>query len=339
MSNTIEQPIVENAFFEDVVNGLSQPNKSLPCKYFYDERGSQLFDEICELDEYYLTRTEQSIMNQYADQMAAQLGERVMLVEFGSGSSTKTHVLLENLIRPSAYVPLDISEDHLLKTASALRLTFPTIEVLPVVADFTREFALPVPQLEPSHAAVYFPGSTIGNFETLAARELLTNIADLLGAEGGLLVGIDLKKDPAIIHAAYNDSSRVTDEFNLNILRRINNELDADFDIDAFQHSAVYHQDRGRVEISLVSRCEQTVHLADHTFEFFPGEEIFTEYSHKYSVDEFAQLAATAGFSLHKHWTDSENLFAVLHLVNESDNRAKNHQLDREGETPSDPSC
>ncbi len=317
--NTVEQPVVESAFFNDVVNGLGRPNKSLPCKYFYDERGSQLFDQICDLDEYYLTRTEQAIMDQYADQMAAQLGERAMLIEFGSGSSTKTHVLLENLIQPSAYVPLDISEEHLLKTASALRLKFPHIEVLPVVADFTRDFALPVPQIEASHAAVYFPGSTIGNFETAAAQELLKNIANLLGAEGGLLVGIDLKKDPAIIHAAYNDSRNVTDEFNLNILRRINQELDADFDIDAFEHSAVYDQDEGRVEISLVSRCEQTVNLAEHSFQFIPGEEIFTEYSHKYSVDEFARLATTAGFSLHKHWTDSENLFAVLHLVNESD--------------------
>ena len=318
MRNTIEQPIVENSFFDDVVEGLGRPDKSLPCKYFYDERGSQLFDEICTLDEYYLTRTEQAIMDQYADQMATQLGDRVMLVEFGSGSSTKTHVLLENLIQPSAYVPLDISEDHLLKTASALRLDFPNIEILPVVADFTRDFALPVPQRDASHAAVYFPGSTIGNFDTAAAQELLTNIAGLLGAQGGLLVGIDLKKDPAIIHAAYNDSDRVTDEFNLNILRRINFELDADFDLDAFKHSAVYNQDEGRVEISLVSQCEQAVHLAEHTFQFSQGEEIFTEYSHKYSVEEFAQLAATAGFLLHKHWTDPKNLFAVLHLVNES---------------------
>ena len=317
-SSTIEQPAVENAFFNDVVDGLGQPNKCLPCKYFYDERGSQLFDEICELDEYYLTRTEQVIMDQYADQMAAQLGERVMLVEFGSGSSTKTHVLLENLIQPSAYVPLDISEEHLLKTASALQLKFPGIEILPVVADFTRGFALPVPSTPASHAAVYFPGSTIGNFETTAAQELLTNIAALLGTEGGLLVGIDLRKDPAIIHAAYNDSSGVTAEFNLNILRRINSELGADFDVERFEHSAIYNQEEGRVEISLVSQCEQTVHLADHTFQFYPGEEIFTEYSHKYSIEGFAQLAATAGFSLHKHWTDSENLFAVLHLVIES---------------------
>ena len=324
MPNTIEQPIVENAFFNDVVDGLGRPKKSLPCKYFYDERGSQLFDQICELDEYYLTRTEQQIMDQYADQMAAQLGERVMLVEFGSGSSTKTHVLLENLIQPSAYVPLDISEDHLLKTASELRLKFPGIEILPVVADFTRDFALPVPRLEASHAAVYFPGSTIGNFETAAAQELLTNIAGLLGEEGGLLVGIDLKKDPTIIHAAYNDANRVTDQFNLNILRRINHELDANFDVDAFEHSAVYNQDEGRVEISLVSQCEQTVDLAEHTFQFSRGEEIFTEYSHKYSIEGFAQLAAKAGFSLHKHWTDSEELFAVLHLVNETGQVAEN---------------
>lgn len=317
MPELVANRSVQNTFLEDVLLGLCQPDKSLPCKYFYDERGSQLFDEICELDEYYLTRTEQAIMNRYADEMAYQLGRGVMLVEFGSGSSTKTHVLLENLIEPAAYVPLDISEEHLLKTATQLSLRFPQIEILPVVADFTCPFSLPIPRQTPSHAAVYFPGSTIGNFEPVEACRLMADIADLLGTEGGMLIGIDLKKDPAVIHAAYNDRSRVTDAFNLNLLHRINQELGGNFNIDGFEHSAVYNQALGRVEISLVSLCKQTVELGDHLFHFRAGEEIRTEYSHKYSVEEFTTLAARAGFSLHKHWTDSDELFAVLHLVNE----------------------
>lgn len=216
---------LDQELLDDVIHGLSQPSKRLSCKYFYDQRGSQLFDQICDLDEYYLTRTEQAIMDQHAEEMAYQLGERVMLIEFGSGSSTKTHILLENLIDPSAYVPLDISEDHLLKTAADLRDRFPKIEILPLVADFTQPFELPHPQLTASHAAVYFPGSTIGNFEPEVAQMLLSNIADLLGGEGGLLIGIDLQKESSIIHDAYNDSAGVTAEFNLNLLHRMNNEL------------------------------------------------------------------------------------------------------------------
>ncbi len=307
-------------FFEDVVLGFSQPNKRLYCKYFYDERGSQLFDQICELDEYYLTRTEQAIMDTHASEMAYQLGEKVMLVEFGSGSSTKTQVLLEHLLNPSAYVPLDISEDYLLKTAEKLRSDFPTIEVLPVVADFTKGFQLPSPKLEYSHAAVYFPGSTIGNFEPSEAKELLARIASLLGKDGGLLIGIDLQKEPAIIHAAYNDATGVTDQFNLNILHRINSELDATFNVDQFEHLANYNQELGRVEIFLVSCCQQTVAIGGHSFEFSEGERIFTEYSHKYSVEGFAELANQSGFSLRKHWTDPKKLFAVLHLVHEGNN-------------------
>ena len=308
------------SFLSDVVDGLSQPNKRLQCKYFYDERGSLLFDEICELDEYYLTRTEQAIMDRHAHEMAQQLGERVMLIEFGSGSSTKTQVLLKNLINPAAYVPLDISEDHLLNTGEKLREEFSEIEILPVIADFTRGFELPQPKVEPSHAAVYFPGSTIGNFEPGQAKELLANISNLLGPEGGLLIGIDLQKEPAIIHAAYNDSEGITDQFNLNILHRINSELDANFDVDQFEHLAFYNRAHGRVEIYLVSCREQRVEIGEHAFDFAAGERIFTEYSHKYSIEGFAKMAGEAGFTLHQYWTDAKNLFAVLHLVHETEN-------------------
>jgi dimethylhistidine N-methyltransferase len=309
----------DQTFLSDVIDGLSQSAKRLQCKYFYDERGSLLFDEICELDEYYLTRTEQAIMDRHAREMALQLGERVMLIEFGSGSSTKTQVLLKNLLNPAAYVPLDISEEHLLNTGEKLREEFPEIEILPVIADFTRGFELPQPKIKPSHAAVYFPGSTIGNFEPHQAKQLLANISGLLGPEGGLLIGIDLQKEPEIIHAAYNDSEGVTDQFNLNILHRINSELDANFDVDQFEHLAYYDQAQGRVEIYLVSCCEQTVQIGEHLFEFATGERIFTEYSHKYSIEGFANIAAEAGFTLHQYWSDEEKLFAVLHLVHEAE--------------------
>lgn len=308
---------IDQEFLADVIKGLSQPNKRLSCKYFYDDRGSQLFDQICELDEYYLTRTEQAIMDEHAKEMAERLGERVMLIEFGSGSSTKTHVLLQHLLNPSAYIPLDISEDHLLQTAVGLRKKFPKIEILPVVADFTQSFELPVPAIEPSHAAVYFPGSTIGNFVPSEAKHLLSNIATLLGRDGRLLIGIDLQKDPAILHAAYNDAAGVTDQFNLNLLNRINTELNADFDIDQFEHLAFYDQPLGRVELYVVSRRDQSVKIGDQSFKFAAGERVFTEFSHKYSIEGFAKLAGKSGFSLRQSWTDPQQLFAVLHLVHE----------------------
>ena len=298
-----------------MVRGLSLQEKSLHCKYFYDERGSKLFDEICELDEYYLTRTEQAIMDRYAGEMAAQLGERVLLVEFGSGSSTKTRVLLENLLAPTGYVPIDISEEHLLRTADSLRQQFPQIEILPLVADFTREFRLPRPKVKPSHNAVYFPGSTIGNLEQWNAIQLLQNMSKLLGENGGLLIGIDLQKAPGIIHDAYNDARGVTAEFNLNLLHRMNSELGADFEIEQFRHLANYNADLGRVEIFIVSRRRQIVTIDEHKFVFEKGEKIFTEYSHKYTIDGFSELASGAGFVLHKSWTDKDSLFAVLHLV------------------------
>ena len=306
---------IDPYFLNDVIEGLSSEQKELQCKYFYDEQGSKLFDMICELPEYYPTRTERKIMLTHAGEMAEQIGSEVMLVEFGSGSSIKTEVLLEALIDPAAYVPLDISEEHLIKTYKRLQEKYPTIEILPLVADFTQPFELPVASRDPSHAAVFFPGSTIGNFLPAAATTMMKTIADILGPQGGMLIGIDLQKDPAIIEAAYNDSQGVTDRFNLNVLHRLNRELGANFDVDQFRHKAIYNQDMGRVEIYVVSQQDQQVNIADHQFQFAAGEEVLTEYSHKYTVDGFVELAAKAGFSLHKHWTDDENLFALLHLV------------------------
>ncbi|HET6327834.1 MAG TPA: L-histidine N(alpha)-methyltransferase, partial [Planctomycetaceae bacterium] len=209
-------------FLHDVVTGLQALPKSLPCKYFYDERGSELFDRICQLDEYYLTRTELALMDQFAPEMGAQIGPGTMLVEYGSGSSVKTRYLLDGLIDPVAYVPVDISGEHLRKTARELARDYPRIEVLPICADFTQDFALPRSQRAATHAAVYFPGSTIGNFLPGQAAELLRRITLMCGTGGGLLIGVDLKKDVATLEAAYDDLRGVTAEFNLNLLHRIN---------------------------------------------------------------------------------------------------------------------
>jgi len=310
--------IEKQQFFADIVAGLSKPLKQIDCKYFYDQRGSELFEQICELDEYYLTRAEQSIMDLFSAEMAAQLGRQVMLVEFGSGSSWKTQALLHQLLNPAAYVPVDISEEHLLTTAKKLRHDFPEIEILPTVADFTRDFDLPKSKKKPSHAAVYFPGSTIGNFEPSSVQKLLARIASMVGPNGGLLIGIDLQKDSKILHAAYNDSKGVTNQFNLNLLHRINRELGADFNVEEFKHLAVYDEAKGRIEMFIVSSSDQTVTIGDHEFEFGKKERIFTEYSHKYTISGFVELASMEGFELHRHWTDPEELFAVLHLVNKS---------------------
>ena len=308
------EPATET-FQDDIVTGLNSNPRSLPCKYFYDERGSQLFDEICELDEYYLTRSEISIMKKYAPEMADQIGTGVMLVEYGSGSSIKTRLLLDHLQDPVAYVPVDISRDHLQRVANDLSFAYPHIEVLPVCADFTADFDLPISKRTATHNAVYFPGSTIGNFQPRSVRAMLARIAPLCGTGGGLLIGIDLQKDVDIIESAYNDAKGVTAQFNLNLLSRINRELDGEFDVDQFEHQAVYNDEMGRVEIYLVSQCDQTATVGDESFEFADGETICTEHSHKYTIDGFAELAAEVGLTLHRHWTDDRQLFAVLHFV------------------------
>ena len=302
-------------FLADVVAGLSAAPKTLPCKYFYDERGSKLFDDICALDEYYLTRAEDEIIKRHAQEMADQIGPGVMLVEYGSGSSTKTRALLDRLAKPVAYVPVDISREHLRQTATRLSVAYRHIEMLPVCADFTKPFALPAARRTPTHSAVFFPGSTIGNFQPQEARAMLVQLAAMCGTGGGLLIGVDLQKDPRVIKAAYNDARGVTAEFNLNLLRRINWELDGDFDLATFRHRAVYDPQLGRVELSLVSTLPQTVTVGDHTFDFAADEPILTEYSHKYTVTSFSAMAAEAGLTLRRTWTDAREQFAVLHFA------------------------
>lgn len=301
-------------FLADVLSGLSDSPKSLPCKYLYDARGSQLFDQICELEEYYLTRTEQSITTSNAAAIADALGNGIVLAELGSGSSTKTRVLLEHLHEPTAYLPIDISEDHLLDTADQLRQDYPDLEIVPVVADFSKPFELPEIAGE-ARTCVYFPGSTIGNFEQLEASRLLHQISEVAGPDGLLLIGFDLQKDKQILEAAYDDRDGVTAEFSLNLLRRANGELGADFDLEQFEHTSFYNEEIGRIEIYVESKTDQSVEISEQQFEFTAGERIHTEYSHKYTRESFSMMARAAGWESQQLWTDSNDYFALMLLA------------------------
>jgi len=299
----------------EIVAGLMQPQKNISPKYFYDERGSQLFDAITRLPEYYLTGTEIDIMRDNISEITELVGKQASLVEFGSGSSLKTRILLEHLDELAAYVPVDISEEHLLASAQQIEREFPGTEVLPVVADFTKEFDLPSPKVMPLRNIVYFPGSTIGNFTHPVALDLLKVMRHEAKENGALLIGVDLQKDAATIENAYNDSKGITAEFNLNMLRHLNCEYGADFQLDKFSHDARYNSDEGRVVIHLVSTEDQVVHLGGNKIDIANGEGILTEYSHKYTLEGFAEMAKQAGFQLAKVWTDPKQLFSVQYLV------------------------
>lgn len=309
----------KSEFASDVLDGLRARPRRLKSKYFYDERGSKLFDEICRLDEYYLTRCETRIMRKFASEMGQQLGPRVQVVEYGSGSSIKTRTLLDALIDPVAYVPVDISYEHLMRSAGAIADDYPNLEVMPLCADFTQPFAPPSPDRKPERIAVYFPGSTIGNFDEEHALMLLRQIRHQCGERGDLLIGFDLQKDRKIMEAAYNDARGVTAQFNLNLLHRMNRELDADFDLDRFEHLAYYNEASEAIETYIVSRADQVVTVAGEDFRFSEGERISTEYSHKYTIEGFAELAARVGLEFDQHWTDSRGYFAVAHLTASSD--------------------
>lgn len=303
------------ADIHQILNGLSAPQKQISPKYFYDARGSKLFDDITRLPEYYLTNAELGIMRDNIAEIVELVGKQASLIEFGSGSSLKTRILLEHLSELAAYVPVDISEEHLHASASQIRDEFPHVDVLPVVADFTQQFSLPAPMVMPVRNIVYFPGSTIGNFECEMAIGLLRVMHHEAGKGGALLIGVDLQKDPAVIEKAYNDSAGVTAQFNLNMLQRLNRDYGANFDVNAFTHSANYDQDKSRVVIKLVSQADQTFEIGDTAFDIAAGESILTEYSHKYTLDGFAAMARTAGFTVEKVWTDAERLFSVQFLT------------------------
>lgn len=299
----------------EIIAGLERPQKTLSPKFFYDEAGSLLFDQITELPEYYPTQTELAIMQDNIGEIVRLIGAQASIIEFGSGSSMKTRLLLEHAIDLAAYVPVDISRDHLLASAGKLAAEFPHIEVLPVAADFTQPFELPDPRVMPVRNIVYFPGSTIGNFPPCDALGLLKVMHQEAGEDGALLIGVDLRKDPAVLEQAYNDDSGVTAEFNLNLLHRLNSEFGADFDIEQFGHVAFYNEDKGRIEMHLRSCREQTVHLGGRRFHFRDRETIHTESSHKYTLQGFRDIAAEAGFEVHTVWTDERDYFSLQYCL------------------------
>lgn len=308
----VPQPVTDER--QEILDGLRGQPKQVSPKFFYDELGSQLFDEICEQPEYYPTRTELDIMEDNLDEIAGLLGPAVSLIEYGSGSSTKTRLLLDRLQEPTAYVPVDISKEHLASAAERLAGEYPDVEVLPVCTDFTKPFALPALNRAAARNVVYFPGSTIGNFNMDDALNLLKVMRSEAGDDGGLLIGVDLIKSREILEPAYNDVAGVTADFNLNLLRRLNREHDADFELDKFRHEAVYDEDQNRIEMRLIALTEHTVNVGDEEFAFEAGEHIVTEHSHKFGVEQFAELAARAGFDVRSVWTDDDALFSVQYL-------------------------
>lgn len=307
----IDREPARDSFLDDVLHGLGLPAKALPPKYFYDARGSELFEMICELPEYYPTRTELAMMRSHVAEMAAALGGGCALIEFGSGSGIKTEILIAAL-RPVMYLPVDISRDALCASAARIAEHHAPLPVTAVCADYMRLDALPLD--DASRRVIYFPGSTIGNLTPEEALDFLGRSRRIAGTGGAMLVGVDLKKDPALLHAAYNDAQGVTAEFNLNLLARINRELEGDFDPRCFRHVAFYDAQLGRIEMHLESLAAQVVTVAGRRFEFAAGERIHTENSCKYGIDEFAVLARHAGFAHRAVWTDPLQHFAV-HLL------------------------
>ncbi len=296
-------------FHSDVIAGLSRKTRRLSPKFFYDERGSQLFDAITRLPEYYPTRTEIDLLQRHGEDMAEMLGNDGLLFELGSGSDTKIRVLLDAL-QPRTYAPIDISREPLRLSAGAIAEDHPELQVHAICTDYSRPLALPGVVAAKQRSA-FFPGSSIGNFDPGQACDLLQRIAGIIGPEGRLLIGVDLKKAPSRLHAAYNDSEGVTAQFNLNLLARINRELDADFDLAAFRHEAFYNAQLGRIEMHLVTTAPQRVRIDGCCFEFQAGESIHTENSYKFSVEEFQALAAQAGLASLRVWQDDDALFSV----------------------------
>jgi dimethylhistidine N-methyltransferase len=304
-----------SGFLEEVLHGLGAEQKSLPCKYLYDARGSQLFEEICALDEYYPTRTEFEIMDQYVEDMAFQIGSEALLIEYGSGSSRKTRLLLDALHEPAGYVPIDISREILAESAAAIARRYPDLDIRPLCADYLAPVAVPTLKKPIRRRVVYFPGSTIGNFEPAEALEFLARMARQVGGGGGVLIGVDLRKDPAELERAYDDAQGVTAEFNRNLLVRINRELEADFPVGVFRHEALWNADLGRIEMHLV--CSEACHvtIGDRAIRFGAGEYIHTENAYKYDVSEFEALAVKAGLVPRTVWTDTSEKFSVHYFA------------------------
>lgn len=294
--------------------GLSLPAKALPPKLLYDERGSEIFEQICSLEEYYPTRAEKEILQEFASEMASLVGKEALLFEPGAGVCEKVTYLLPHLLEPVAYVPLEISGETLNKAVAKLQSEYPAVPIHPVCGDFTREMSLPRLKRKPLKKVAFFPGSTIGNFTPEEAISFLRRVSRLIGKRGGLLIGVDLKKDPQILNLAYDDPKGVTAAFNLNLLERLNREARASFDLSCFEHYAYYNEALGRVEMHLRSKVDHSVKVHESIFRFTKGESIHTENSYKYSEEEFIELAGKAQLSCHKYWKDEQGLFCVYYF-------------------------
>ncbi len=300
----------EHGFARDFIQGMKSAPKRVPCKYFYDAAGSVLFDEICELPEYYQTRTELALLSAHAAEFAAIMGPGIELIEFGAGALTKVRVLLDALDAPRTYIPIDISGDYLEKVCSALNAEYPALRLDPVVADFTRPFVLPSPRHDKARPIGFFPGSTIGNFSPEESIAFLKTVSGIVRG-GGLLIGVDLVKDEGVLHAAYNDARGVTGAFNKNLLARANRELGANFNLDLFAHRAIFNAKASRIEMYLVSLDDQEIEISGETVEFSELEAVHTEDSYKYTIESFRALAWEAGLVPRQVWSDAAGLFSI----------------------------
>jgi len=306
----------EVQFLQEVRQGLRLKQKTLPCKYFYDQKGSELFEEICELEEYYITRVELALLESIKTELAEKIGRDAIIIEPGAGAGIKIRTLLNALDSPQSYVPMDISKDFLFYSADVIQRKFPKIKIMPIQGDFTQ----PVKWLEKedhNNRVVFFPGSTIGNFEKADAVSFLKNMHDLIGQNGALIIGADLLKDQQILEAAYDDHKGVTARFNKNLLTRINNQLGGDFKPNRFSHKAHLNHKEQRIEMHLISKTAQKVTIGGEQFLFEAGETIHTENSHKYSIESFLAIAEDAGFRSLKTWTDDAKMFSVHYLVHQ----------------------
>lgn len=307
------EEIMSKSTLDEVLEGLKKSPKKISSKYFYDKKGSELFDQICELDEYYPTRTEFSILKNNMSSIAECFSDNSLLVEFGSGSSTKTRLLLENIKNLGGYIPIDISKKHLDETVDKLHTEFPTLEIQQLAADYTKPIVLPKIHDDAEQRIIFFPGSTLGNFTKTQSREFLKVVRDEMRKGDGFILGVDLVKDENILLAAYNDSKNITAEFNLNILQNLNNTFESDFILSNFKHDAIYNKIENRIEMYLISKVDQEVNIGTEKFIFHSDEKILTEYSHKYTLEIIEELCKGL-FKISKVWTDPQNYFAELYL-------------------------
>jgi len=296
----------QNSFEDDVIDGLSQVQKTIPCRWLYDERGSELFEEITVLPEYYPTRTETGILSQYAAEIADHVGPHATVVEYGAGASVKTRILIDALEELTTYIPVDISAEFLQTSAASLQEDYPDLHIEPVVADFLSTVELPEKSIKGARVG-FFPGSTIGNLKSSEITGFMQRAREDLGAGAQFVLGADLKKDPNILIPAYDAS-----EFNLNLLRRINGELDANFDVASFNHEARWNDDDARIEMHLVSERDQSVEISGKIFDFRQGETVHTENSRKFEIEALEKLIGQCGWQMADSWVDKDSLFSVL---------------------------